>query len=312
MRREPLHRAEGRDKFPAFRLFAIPLGGFVTYRESARTGVTMGIGSLRREGACGDCASYHASRLPGLHCSTLLDEGPPRAFVHDRFALVTLTAGEALVWCRGQTQVVTPGSVLMIEPGDVHRSLRKTRYGAVTVTLRADLVKALRGAERGARFASNVAHCARLSAATLALADAVRAGRDLALQERLTASVFALLEPFWTDEPPRTEPPLVLRARRALAESPSPSPSLAELARRLRCAPTYLCRVFSEHAGIGPHAYHLQQRLLEAARLLESGHTVARTASLTGFSSASHLRRHFQRRFATAPGRYQHELSPIQ
>jgi transcriptional regulator GlxA family with amidase domain len=66
--------------------------------------------------------------------------------------------------------------------------------------------------------------------------------------------------------------------------------------------------VFSQHAGVGPHAYQLQQRLLEASRLIESGQTVTRAAALTGFSNASHLRRHFQRRFAIAPSRYRTEL----
>jgi transcriptional regulator GlxA family with amidase domain len=78
----------------------------------------------------------------------------------------------------------------------------------------------------------------------------------------------------------------------------------------LRCAPTYLCRVFSEHTGVGPHAYQLQQRLLEAGRLIEGGRSVAKAATLTGFGDASHLRRHFHRRFAAAPGRYQRELAP--
>jgi AraC-like DNA-binding protein len=102
---------------------------------------------------------------------------------------------------------------------------------------------------------------------------------------------------------------LVARARRALSESPGAPLSLDELAGRLRCAPTYLCRVFSNHTGVGPHAYQLQQRLLEARRLVECGRTVATAAALTGFGDESHLRRHFRRRFAVAPGRYQRELA---
>jgi AraC-like DNA-binding protein len=230
--------------------------------------------------------------------------------VHDRFVLFTLTAGEALVRCRGETHALAPGSVLMLEPGDVHRDIQKTPYSAVMVVLRADLVDALRGPGDGPRLGSSIARCAGLCAEAVALVDAVRAGHDLAVQERRTARLFALLAPFWTQTASRAEPPLVMRARRALAESPGAMLSLEELAKRLRCAPTYLCRIFSDHTGVGPHTYQLQQRLLEAGRLIESGQSVTKAAALTGFGDASHLRRHFRRRFAVAPGRYQKELAP--
>ena len=251
-------------------------------------------------------ADYHASRLPGLYCSTLVDEGPPRARLHDRFVLFTLTAGAALVWCRGETHALVPGSVLMLEPGDVHRDIRKTAYRAVLVALRPDLIQALRGPDDKPRVGSAVARCATLCAEAVALVEAVRAGYDREVQERQVARLFGVLAPFWARMAPRPEPPLVARARRALAESPRLS--LEDLAKRLRCAPTYLCRVFSEHTGVGPHTYQLQQRLLEASRLIENGRSVTKAAALTGFGDASHLRRHFRRRFAVAPGRYQDEL----
>jgi AraC-like DNA-binding protein len=270
----------------------------------------MSIGSRCSTGEGGVVANYHPSRLPGLHCSTLIDDGPPRVLVHDRIVLLTLTAGEALVRCRGETHALTPGSLLMIEPGDVHRDIQKTPYRAVTVELHTDLVKALRGPTDGPWLASSVARCATLCAEAIALVEAVRAQHELAVQERRTARLFQLLARFCTRNTPRPEPPLVARARRALKESPLATLSLDQLAGRLRCSPSYLCRVFSEHTGMGPHAYQLQLRLLEARRLVESGRTVAIAALLTGFGDESHLRRHFRRRFALTPGRYQKELAP--
>jgi AraC-like DNA-binding protein len=271
----------------------------------------MSTGSRRRAADTAVVANYYASRLPGLSCSTLVDEGPPRARVYDRFVLLTLAAGEALVWCRGETHALAPGSVLMIEPGDVHRDIQKTPYCALMVMLRADLVDALCGRDEGARLESSVVRCATLCAEAAGLVEAVQAGHDLAAQERRTLRLFGLLAPLWTQTAARPEPPLVARARRALADSPAAMRSLDELAARLGCAPSYLCRVFSEHTGVGPHAYQLQQRLLEAGRLIESGRTVATAAALTGFGDASHLRRHFRRRFAVSPGRYQKELAQV-
>jgi len=254
-------------------------------------------------------ASYYASMLPGLYCSTLVDEGPPRALIHDGFVLLTLTAGEAVVWCRGETHALAAGSVLMMEPGDVQRDVRKGPYRASMVILSAESMQALRGVGGGLRLGASIARCATLCAETEALVEAVRAGHALAIQERLTVRLVERLAPFWTRAPPRPEPALVQRARRALAGLGGVV-SLEELARRLRCAPTYLCRVFSKHVGVGPHTYQLQQRLLEAGRLLSSGRSVASAAALTGFGDASHLRRHFRRRYAAAPSRYQRELAP--
>jgi AraC-like DNA-binding protein len=220
-----------------------------------------------------------------------------------------LTSGEAQIWCRGEAHTLSPGSVLMIEPGDVHRDLQKTQYSAVTVALRGDLVMALRGADDRGCFSASVARCSSLCGEALALAEAVRAGQGFAEQQRQALRVFRSLAPFWTRTTTRSQPPLVARALRALAESSAALLSLDQLAKRLRCAPTYLCRAFSEHTGVGPHAYQLQLRLLEAGRLMEGGKTVAAAAALTGFGDPSHLRRHFRRRFAVAPGCYQRQLA---
>jgi AraC-like DNA-binding protein len=222
--------------------------------------------------------------------------------------LLTATAGETLVWCRGQVHLLRPGSLLMIEPGDVHRTLNKTSYRAVMVVMQPDLVMELRESANGRCLGAVVTRCPALCDKVLALVETVRACRDLASQEDDAAGLLRLLAPFWTQTAPRREPALVARARRALREAPGASLSLETLASPLRCSPTYLCRVFAEHVGVGPHAYQLQHRLLEARRLLEDGRTVAEAAALTSFGDESHLRRHFRRRFAIAPGRYQREL----
>jgi AraC-like DNA-binding protein len=267
----------------------------------------MSQGSERAGAELGVVASYYASHVPGLKCSMLFDDGPPRARLHDRFALFTLTSGQALVWCRGEEHLLEPGSLLMLEPGDVQRDLRKTDYSAVLVTLGADLVRAHTQRDAGLRPERAVEQSQSLTAETLELCAAIRCGHELGFRlERL----FAALEPHCGSSATRSEPPLVARARRALTEQATGAVSLTELGRRLGCAPSYLCRVFSEHTGLGPHAYQLQQRLLAAARLIESGRTVASAAMLAGFGDESHLRRHFRRRFGVSPGGYQRALAP--
>jgi AraC-like DNA-binding protein len=213
-----------------------------------------------------------------------------------------------LVWCRGETFALSPGSVLVVEPGDVQRDVRKTAYAAVTVELQRELAQGLHAGDFERGPTSPRLESAALARELVLLVEVVRANRERGVQEQQVTGILDLLRPFWTRVLPRPEPALVTRARRALAESSIATLSLDQLAARLRCAPTYLCRVFSEHTGVGPHTYQLQQRLLQAGRLIESGRSVSHAAALTGFGDASHLRRHFRRRFAIAPGRYQKDL----
>lgn len=252
-------------------------------------------------------AHYHPSQIPGLYGVTLVDGGAPRVRVHDRHVLLALTEGEAVVWCRGETHALAPGSLLLIEPGEVHRDLRKTPYRAAMVMADAELVARLGG---GHRFlGSSVVRDPALAAATVALVAGLDARAATAAQEDGLARVARLLASQWTPRPPRPDPSLVIRARRALAEAEGALVSLDELAGRLGCAPTYLCRVFSDHMGLGPHAYQLHHRLLAARRLVEAGATITEAAARTGFGDDSHLGRHFRRRFAAGPGRYRRELT---
>jgi AraC-like DNA-binding protein len=267
-------------------------------------------GSRRRAGESRVLASYYPSRVPGLSCSTLFDDGPPKARVQDRFALFTLTAGSAVTWCRGEPQALTPGSVLLLGPGDVHRDVEKTPYSALMVVLHSSVVRRWSSSAREVCFDSQVVRCPTVAAETLALVAAVRAKHQRVVQERSVETLFRALEPFRASAASRREPPLVARARRAFEESSGAALSLDELGGRLRCTPSYACRVFSEYTGLGPHAYQLQLRLLAAARLIENGRSVGAAAALTGFADESHLRRHFSRRFAVPPSRYQAELAP--
>jgi AraC-like DNA-binding protein len=246
-------------------------------------------------------AAYHASRLPGIECCTLVNDGVPCAFLHDRFTVLTLTAGEVAVWYRGERHLLRPGAALVLEPGEVLRDLQQGAYRAVSIVLTLGMPAA--GVVEGDLPSRFVGPC-ELAPTTVALAEAVRAGVELAVQQEHASRLFEAIARCRSLKAPRDEPPLVARARRALLEAQPRAISLEALAGRLRCAPSYLCRVFSEHVGLGPHAYQLQLRLLAAARLLASGESVATAARLNSFSSASHLRRHFLRRFGVAPGEY--------
>jgi len=231
--------------------------------------------------------------------------------VHDRFLLFTLLTGEALTWCNGEVHVLRPGTLLMVEPGSVHRDLRKTSYRALMVMMEGALVDAFRRKGEALRFGSPTSSSPELLAHVMTLADAVRADEPATVQAERVARLLGQLESFWREAEPRAEPPLVARAQRVFLEAPGTHLSLDALAERLGCAPNYLSRVFRDHVGVPPHSYQVLQRVLEARRLIERGQTLASAAEATGFTDESHLYRHFRRRFAIAPGAYPKKDPPL-
>jgi AraC-like DNA-binding protein len=76
---------------------------------------------------------------------------------------------------------------------------------------------------------------------------------------------------------------------------------LVELTNLNRC---HLIRVFCKAVGMPPYTYLNQIRVEKAKQLLAQGNSVADVAITIGMSDQSHLTRHFKRIVGTTPGRY--------
>lgn len=96
---------------------------------------------------------------------------------------------------------------------------------------------------------------------------------------------------------------------RAVAEyvgdDPARPTSVAELAAHVNVSPRHLTRVIRDELGVTPAAYIASLRLELAVNLLESGETVAQSASGAGFASPAALRRAFSARYRVTPSGYQ-------
>lgn len=84
------------------------------------------------------------------------------------------------------------------------------------------------------------------------------------------------------------------------------------LARRALQSRRSFARRFRAFTGTSPYAWVLEQRLQLAQRLLETEPRlgVEEAAGRAGFSSASLLRQHFQRRFGCSPTQYRSRFAP--
>ena len=81
--------------------------------------------------------------------------------------------------------------------------------------------------------------------------------------------------------------------------------SLKQLAHLTNLTPFHLARVFCQEVGLPPHVYLIQLRILQAKKLLTQEWEIASVAQETGFCHQSHLNRHFKRFVGVTPKQYQ-------
>jgi AraC-like DNA-binding protein len=94
-----------------------------------------------------------------------------------------------------------------------------------------------------------------------------------------------------------------------LADRPERNVGLDELAVAAGIGKFRLIRLFRERTGLPPHTLHIAHRIRLARRLLEAGHTIAHTATATGFADQPHLHRHFQRNLGMTRAQYQQRFT---
>jgi AraC-like DNA-binding protein len=108
----------------------------------------------------------------------------------------------------------------------------------------------------------------------------------------------------WSGVLDRSGAPSTLdRARQYLHDRISDDVSLDDLGTETGLTKFHLLRAFRNRFGLPPHAYQLQQRVLQAKRMLKS-FSPAYVALECGFSDQSHFTRVFRAHTGTTPRRY--------
>ncbi len=81
--------------------------------------------------------------------------------------------------------------------------------------------------------------------------------------------------------------------------------TLAQFSEHSGLSRYHLIRSFKDKYGQSPHAFQLDQRIKKARLMLQTGRSLADTASQLGFADQSHFQRHFKKRVAVTPKQYQ-------
>ncbi len=235
--------------------------------------------------------------------------------VHDTFVVALIERGAERFRCGGAEWVAPAGSLVLINPGEVHSGERGCAEGwsyrafypapAVLATLRAEIDD---GSPAVPGFAQAVVTDPALFDLLRGLHARLHDAADPLLREGLwTAAFGALLRRHGQT---RARPPqgdasaAVAKAQALLRERCAEALSLRDLADAVGLSPWHLNRAFRQKVGLPPHAWRNQWRLAQAKQRLRARLAPAVVAAELGFADQAHFSRHFKRAFGVSPGRY--------
>jgi len=224
----------------------------------------------------------------------------PYVGLKERFGIARIESGRSEFWTHGRTWSGAPGSVVIQQPGDVHRDV--SRAGPITYQIIGFPDHAVEAVLGNVRVQSCLAPGDPRGAAFHRLHNAVAAGADRFTLECAIAEALGALAAIGDSDSVHTRP--VRRALAMIRERLTEAITLDELARHAGLDKFHLCRAFRAQIGMPPHAYLTRLRILHAKRLLAAGARPTDIAARVGLYDQSQLNRHFRRIVGMTPGQF--------
>jgi AraC-like DNA-binding protein len=211
-----------------------------------------------------------------------------------------IESGRSEFWTHGRVWPGRPGSVVIHEPGDVHRDV--SRDGPITYQFIVLPPDTLEGAVEKTRVYSCFAVDDERGAVFQRLHDAVAANADRFTIECALTEAIGALAAVAERRCEHTRP--VRRALALIRERMSEALTLDELAAYSGLDKFHLCRAFRSQVGMPPHAYLTRLRIMHAKELLAAGVPPRDIAPRVGLYDQSQLNRHFRRIVGMTPGQF--------
>ena len=254
------------------------------------------------------------SNLELLHATYVTHTFAPHT--HEGYVIGVIEQGAEQFAYRRNRHIAPVGSIVFINPGEMHTGSSATEAGWTYRTLYPSIelvqraVSDLVGRQHDIPFfAEPVVHdpemMAEISLVHRALEEQTSA---LERESRLLWTLGRLLVRYADDHPrprPLTKEHLgIQRVRSYLDEHYAENISLEQLAAIAYLSPFHLLRSFRNHVGLPPHTYQLQVRIMHARQMLRMGLPCVDTAFAVGFADQSHFTKHFKRIMGVPPGLY--------
>lgn len=264
-----------------------------------------------------DPAFWRDDALPFVEARSILDGRQVRygKHAHETISIGIVTNGRC-TYLNGRTrQRIGAGTVVLMNPGDVHAcnpdrggpwSYRMLYFDVAWLTgIQRDL-----GSDWNDRFRPFLATAttqpglyAGLNRLYEVLTDpqAEHLEKDSAALAFMT-TVQRVLSPA-PDVPGRGHQGLV-RAAEFIRNNYARSLKLEQICSAANLSPSYLIRAFKDKYGLTPHAYLTNCRIEFSRSQLRRGRSIAEVALAAGFSDQAHLQRSFKRSVGATPGQY--------
>lgn len=231
---------------------------------------------------------------------------------HDELMIGAIFAGVKAFRLERQIHLSGPGSLSIVNPGEMHTGERRHGsqliYAALYVP-RAALEHVLQTANAGGRsLCQSVIKDDEVSRTIVAAHAAMFAGTDDIEAEELLVQGLQILYSRYGNavvETGRSSCPRSLAIALAfLADNASTRVTLEDAARIAGIGPFHLIRLCRRHVGLTPHAYVTQVRVERAKHLLKSGTPAAHVALDVGFADQAHFSKRFKQLTGTTPAHY--------
>lgn len=236
--------------------------------------------------------------------------------IHEGYAIGVIEKGAERFKYRRSTHIAPQGSIVLINPGEMHTGEAFNEQGWSYRMFYPDISLLQRAASETREkaqsvpfFPAPVVHDPPMARLLSQLHAALATSQSELERESLLTWTLAHLVRRHADTPPIalasfSEHPHILKVRSYLEEHSTENVSLEQISALVNLSPFYLLRVFRETVGLPPHSYLTQIRVTRAKRLISASMPLAEVATAVGFTDQSHLNRHFKALVGVTPGQY--------
>jgi AraC-like DNA-binding protein len=261
----------------------------------------------------------HLENIDFLHGLNITHDYPRH--LHEEYCIELVLRGTETTIYRGASHKAVPGSLLLINPEEVHAS-KSVRTEYKVIKMRPPAFSRISSEIFGRNtetfyFPKLVIQDPLVFRLLLKLYSNLKQNLSFLEQESELISTIALLikrqnKDHLTVASPGEERHYIKLIRDYIRSHYAENILLSELSSLTNLSPYYLLRAFHRRVGLPPHEYQTQVRIAHARKLLSGGYPISDTALETGFCDQSHFARNFKRIVGMTPGRYFSESKIVQ
>jgi len=239
---------------------------------------------------------------------------------HKGYAIGVIEKGEYSYLYRGNTEYISQGQIVVINPYEIHtgRAVRETgwtyRMFYPSISFMENLSSEIERKPSPAPFFEETIINDSQTAALFITAHASLGDQEKFTYETLLREAFSMLITRYGKKYPPQQEFLSRKTRYIdtaidfMHEYYHQKITLSKVANLCELSPYYFIRLFTKEKGVLPHIYLMNLRVNYALDMVRKGYTLSESALLAGFADQSHMNRWFKRILGYTPGVYKKGL----